>query len=215
MPREWYIYGDRKADALEKKIRKEFNQSRLTLNFDELNVRSVSKEATRLYKRLESLNRDYLLDVAENAYKEVCEDEEKPAKKKLGTKWLLAFLALYDPVTRYVYEHEVERKRARFFEAFVADLQAGNRRGILDDYKTAMNAWIRQTRQYMTNAEDAAVIQAFKDTGVKKVRWIAEKDDRTCKICRNMDGNIYPITDVPDKVHYNCRCTVEAVRDGD
>ena len=214
MSYDWYVHGDEREAALEKLLVREFQKSRLTLNFDELNVRSASAEATRLYNKLASLTRSYMLDVAKTAYRDVMDDLKAKRRKPINLEWLLAFLLLYDPVTKYVYAHEVERKRARFFEALVSDLHAGNRRAVIEDYRTAMNAWVRQTRQYMVNVEDAAINKAFRDAGVERVKWITEKDDRVCGTCAPRNDVIYSMKDVPDKPHYGCRCTLEPIVEG-
>lgn len=40
--------------------------------------------------------------------------------------------------------------------------------------------------------------------------WRAKKDEKTCSICKSLDGKIYRY--VPDKAHPNCRCTLELDR---
>ena len=104
--RTWYDYGDKQSAELLDKIDKEFKRSRLTLNFDELNVMSAKSVTTNLYKRLDKMNRKYMQDVADNAYREA-QREADPKKKpeKLPAKWLAALLLSFDPVTKYVYEH--------------------------------------------------------------------------------------------------------------
>lgn len=210
--RTWYKYGDDKTAELLTKIDKEFKRSRLTLNFDELNAMGAKSVVSKLYSRLDKMNRKYMLDVAENACKEA-QKEVVPDKKtsRLGVKWLAALLLAYDPVTKYVYEHEVERKRARLFEALMADKHAESRIGMQQDYKVACSSWKRQSGQYMIAVEDAAVLAGYALVGVKRVRWKAEHDSKTCKVCRDRDGNVYPIADVPEKPHYNCRCTFEPI----
>lgn len=216
--RKWYEYGDRRTEELLQKIDKEYKRSRLTLNFDELNVMKAQSVTTTLYKRLDKMNRKYMQDVADNAYREA-QREAAPHKKpaRLGAKWLTALLLSYDPITKYVYTHEVDRKRARLFEAIVADKHAESRIGIMQDYKTARSAWRRQSSQYMITVEDAAVRSGYDKAGVKRVRWRSEHDDGTCDTCLKRDGLIFLLRDVPDKPHYGCRCTLEPIieKDGD
>ena len=40
---------------------------------------------------------------------------------------------------------------------------------------------------------------------------MAEKDDKTCDECMALDGLVFLLRDVPDKPHYNCRCTLKPV----
>lgn len=51
-------------------------------------------------------------------------------------------------------------------------------------------------------------LQRYKDAGIKKVRFWAAKDERTCKICGAMHEKEYDIDKAPAlPVHPNCRCT--------
>lgn len=214
--RAWYDYGDKQSAELLDKIDKEFKRSRLTLDFDGLNVMSAKSVTTNLYKRLDKMNRKYMQDVADNAYMEA-QREADPKKKpeKLPAKWLAALLLSFDPVTKYVYEHEVERKRARLFEAIMADKHAESRIGIVQDYKTARSAWRRQSSQYMITVEDTAVLNGYEKAGIKRVMWKSEHDNKTCDTCLKRDGLIFLIRDVPDKPHYGCRCTLEPIIEKD
>ena len=210
--RTWYDYGDRRTEELLTKIDKEFKRSWLTLNFDELNVMKAQSVTTKLYDRLDKMSRRYMQDVADAAYRDA-QKEVEPDKRpmRLGSKWLIALLLAYDPVTKYVYTHEVDRKKARLFESIMADRHAESRIGIIEDYKTARTAWRRQAKQYMITVEDAAVVDGYKKAGVEKVMWIAERDSRTCETCLKRDGLVFPIDRVPDKPHYGCRCTLKPI----
>jgi len=222
--RNWYAVGDRKLKALIVAITRIFKKSRLTLNFDQINqpVRTIQAESKRVYKLLAEKNRDAFLDLGLLVYMEAYA-EAKPnipkseiltkSKKAISGKWLDGLQSEYNPVTKYVYVTEAERKRARFFESLVADAESKQRREMENDYRAAENAWIRQTRQAMIDIEDRAAVTAYKDAGVHKVRWISQQDDKVCKECGRLDGLIFAIDAVPDKPHYNCRCTIEPVTD--
>ena len=54
----------------------------------------------------------------------------------------LFLLSEYDPVTRYVYTHEVERKRMRLAEAYIAS------NGDSREVKKALRLWSNMIRQY-------------------------------------------------------------------
>ena len=220
--RNWYAVGDRKLKALIVAITRIFKKSRLTLNFDQINqpVRTIQAESKRVYKLLEEKNRDAFLDLGLLVYMEAYAEAQpnipksenlQKAKKAISGKWLDGIQSEYNPVTKYVYVTEAERKRARFFESLVADAESKQRREMENDYRAAENAWIRQTRQAMIDIEDRAAIAAYKDAGVRKVRWISQHDDKVCKECGRLDGLIFPIDAIPDKPHYNCRCTIEPV----
>ena len=214
---------------LTKVVSRVFRQSRLTLDFDNINqpVKTIQSESIRLYKILKKKNHECLFDLADWVYIETYLDGlnflekpesekskskiEKNAKKAITEKWLDKQLKEYNPATKYVYTNEIERKRARFFEAIVADTEAHDRREMEEDYKSAERAWMRQTQQEFIHTEDAAARQAYKDAGVQYVRWVAEKDNKTCDECMALDGLVFLLGDVPDKPHYNCRCRLEPV----
>ena len=57
-----------------------------------------------------------------------------------------------------------------------------------------------------------AHVQAFKDTGVKQVKYKCSNDDRTCKTCKADDGKIYELGKEPTLPrHPNCRCVYAPV----
>ncbi len=222
--RNWYKIGDRKLKALIVTITRIFKKSRLTLDFDHINqpVRTLQSESKRVYKLLEQKNHQAYLELGYLVYIEAFKEAQpgmadseisKKTKKTISEKWLDKLQSEYSPVTKYVYSREVERKRARFFEAIVADAEAKLRRDMESDYRAAENAWIRQTRQAMIDTEDRAAITAYRDAGVRRVRWIAQRDDKVCEECERLDGLVFSIDAVPDKPHYNCRCSLEPVKD--
>ncbi len=167
---------------------------------DALNVIDKSKE---MYNLLNELNEDAYLEIAKKTYREVYPKSESVPDKE----WLLALLLGYDCITHYVYEHEIDRKRARFAEALIATKKKQQ------EFSTAFNLLWKQTAQYGINVTDEARMQAFIDSGVKKVRWITEEDSRVCDVCRSRSNKIYPIDKAPKKTHYGCRCYYGAVKE--
>jgi SPP1 gp7 family putative phage head morphogenesis protein len=168
------------------------------MKFDEFNVLEQSK---RLYQELNDLNEEVYLEIANTYYKEI------NPKGKLSKKWLLGILLGYDAVTKYVYEHEVDRKRSRFAEALISSSTKSK------EFITAMNLWSRQTDQYGINITDAAVVQAYDDVGIKKLKWNTERDGRVCPECKKRDGKIYNIKSLPPKPHWGCRCYYTPVKE--
>ena len=65
------------------------------------------------------------------------------------------------------------------------------------------------TATYADLVADEATLQAFKDAGVKRVRWRTEEDEKVCKYCRPLDGKVFDIDKVPPKQHWGCRCWFE------
>lgn len=186
-----YEKTDSRLSSLKKRIKRLFYRTKATMIFDELNVIDKSKE---LYRELDKMNEDEFLKIANEYYKEI------NPEKELNRDWLLAILLGYDAVTKYVYKHEVDRKRSRFAESIIASTTKSK------EFITAMNLWWRQTEQYGITVTDEAVIQGYRDIGVKKLIWNTEKDDRVCPICRERNGKEYSIDNLPTKPHYGCRC---------
>lgn len=212
MTRKWYEYGDAAFIKLRQRITRAFNISRLTLPFDEINQGKISlanQWAAVLYRRLKKLNRKCFEDIFEYVYYAAWR-EVKPGQnpKKLPDKWLDKFMNGYNPVTKYVYEHEIGRKQSRFFEAIVADAENNSRHGMEDDYKKSERYWRTMSEQYCIDVEDAAAEQAYRDAGVKRVMWISERDDRVCDECMALNGLVFSIDKVPSKPHYGCRCRI-------
>ena len=195
-----YERTDTSNKKLQEIIRKEFAKSRRMMAMDELNVIKACKE---LYSKLDDTNRKEFLKLARARYKDITGEEDE---KKISMKWLLVLLLGYNPVTEYVYENEVTRKRERFTESIIASANK------LIMIKRAMTLWLRQTEQYLILVEDAAVLEAYKALGVKRVRWVTQHDDRRCAECAARSGKIYDIDNVPPKPHRNCRCYLEPVR---
>ena len=52
--------------------------------------------------------------------------------------------------------------------------------------------------------------QARRD-GYSYVRWIATKDECTCRLCASRHGLIYKLSDVVGRLHQGCRCCINPV----
>ena len=175
-------------------IRKEFAKSRRMMGFDELNVIQASRE---LYTKLADANQTAFLKLARQRYQDITGEEDE---EKISLAWLMLLLLGYNPVTEFIYENEVARKRERFAESLVASANK------LAAIRRAMGLWLYQTEQYLVLVEDAAVLEAYKTIGVKRVRWVTQQDERTCPTCGPMHYKIYDINKVPPKPHRYCRC---------
>lgn len=161
---------------------------------DELNVLQASRE---MYSTLDNANRTAFLQLARARYADVTGEEDD---EKISLAWLLVILLGYNPVTEYIYENEVARKRERFAESMIA---SANKLAMI---RRAMSLWTGQTEQYLVLIEDAAVLEAYKALGVKRVRWVTQEDEKTCETCSPRNDQIYDIDKVPPKPHRNCRC---------
>lgn len=209
-----YAYADAQIDKLKGYISAEFQNEANVMLFDELNVAKVQEHGKALFGRLKSRNRIVFKRVARNAYREARAEARRAGHQgnddieAIETALIVALLARYHPVTGYVYANETLRKRDRLCEAISS---ASNRQSMREAFGRAARLWFNQSQQYVDFAVDDARMQAFSDAGVYEVMWVAEHDERTCAVCKERDGTIYPITDVPDKPHPRCRCYLRAV----
>lgn len=187
-----YEYTDKVIRYMRKKFIRLFNQFNGLTSFDELNVISASKS---LYEKLEEVAEESLLLIAKRAYK-----DNGGKDSSITTAWLLGWLNDYNPITKYVYMHEIERKCSRCAESI---LSSNNRSA---EIEVALRYWSNMLSQYAIDITDKAVSQAYLDNDVEKVVWVTVKDERRCKECRERDGKIYDIAKIPPKPHLGCRC---------
>lgn len=187
-----------------------FNSFYSVLKIDELNQLGNSR---LLYSELDKLARKAFKEIAHFYYGDAYEALEAmgykpPPKRRLDESWIDFYLSDYDPVTEYVYTHEVERKWARMLEALIASRFSDKAK------KRATNLWLQQVSQYADKMTDKAVLQAFRDFGIPLVEWVTEKDLRVCVICEERHGKRYQVDKVPTKPHYRCRCRLRPVKEG-
>ena len=128
--------------------------------------------------------------------------------KKKRTDWVLDFLEDYDFITGYQYEPEWERKRARTYEMVMAAREDKK----IPDLKRPVALLNQQVTQKAIEIVDEATIMAYKEQGVKYIKWKTMRDNKVCAECEERDGKIFAIEDIPDK-HYNCRCWFERYED--
>lgn len=192
-----YEFTDKAIATINRRIQHEFAVLRRSvMAFDEVwRIRdavnacyaNILRETKRLYQ-----------DIAGNAYKDASDHD-----MFFTIFWVDQFLLRYDPVTKYVFTHEYDRKRARTFEAIVA---APKKADIQKELKQAMYNLSVQTKHYADEVTDEATLQGYKDSGIDKVRWITEQDGRVCAECKKRHFRIYPVDAVPPKPHIRCRC---------
>ena len=192
------------VERITTKIQKQFRHNRLAL-FDEMNIAGVKRHIHKLYKNVYKIIKNEFTEVLNPLYQEIYDEAVALGfdgdLRDLDEGWIEEFFDEYNPVTKYVFKNEIERKESRLFEALVASTSQ-----IMQSYKTAENLLIRQVKQYAIDVEDAVTKTVYKDIGVKKVMWNAELDHKTCEDCKELDGQIFKLNDVPPKQHHNCRC---------
>lgn len=177
-----------------------------------MNVLQVRKHVNKLYKSvLNSIIAEFV-SVANSIYQDIYDEclalGFDGAPTDIDEAWIEEFFDEYNPVTKYVFSNEIDRKKSRLFEALVA-----NELDRFRSYKDAERLITQQIRQYGIDIEDAIAMKVYEDTGVKKVQWVAEDDHKTCGVCNELDGRIFKLKDAPPKQHYGCRCYYIAINE--
>ena len=205
-----YRLADKLLEQLKKLIRREFNRLGI-FGFDELNAPRVTAETEALFDRLLRENKKQYLKAAKKAYSDavalaVAAGYTDPGSDGINEMWLVGLLGAYNFVSGYLYESEAERKRLRLAEQMLTAREYLNRTQYNDSIRRSANLWWTQASHYMLDAVDKATLDGYEDSGVKRVVWHTEIDGRECSVCRERNGQIYEIDNVPPKPHRNCRC---------
>jgi SPP1 gp7 family putative phage head morphogenesis protein len=195
-------YGktDKTIEYLNKQYMKLF---RSLTAFDEMNVIEVSRE---IYREVLKQIKQESTRLVKSVYK-AHRDKGETISSKDANALVLALMLAYNPVTKYVFKNELDRKRARFAEGVISSDTP------MEEVALAKRLLADMSKQFEDDVTFEAVIQAYRDDGVEKVRWITEADDRRCSECKSRHGKIYSIDNVPPKPHRHCRCYVEKVRE--
>ena len=210
-----YRLADKHLEQLKKLIRREFNRLGI-FGFDELNAPRITRETIELFDRMMAENKKRYLEVAKKAYLDavalaVAAGYRDADKEKINDAWLIGFLGAYNFVSGYLYESEAERKRLRLAEQMMTAREYLNRSLYNDSLRRSANLWWTQTAHYMLDAVDQATLDGYQACGVEKVKWNTNIDGRECKTCRERNGKVYSIDNVPPKAHRNCRCYITPV----
>ena len=158
---------DEAAARITKKLSREFRHNRLAA-FDEINAASIKKHVHKLYKKVYKVIKNEYIAVLNPLYMEIYEEALALGfdgdLRDLDEAWIEEFFDEYNPVTKYVFNNEIERKESRLFEALVASSLEKTQ-----SYKTAENLLKRQVKQYAIELEDSVAKTVYKDIGVEKV----------------------------------------------
>ena len=80
-------------------------------------------------------------------------------------------------------------------------------------FKTAQQRLELITRTETLRAHNQGRLKFFDTINIRRVKWMAVGDERTCPICGGLDGKEYNIDDLPPiPAHPACRCTTVAAR---
>lgn len=192
-----YELTDIVIENIRKELIRDFSKLKSLLSYDELNVMSATKA---VYSKIDLYVRQMFLQLMQAVYKKVTK-----RTCPYNYAWLESFLLEYDEVSKYVYANEFERKRDRLAEALIASPKKN------EEIDAALRYLSFMLAAYAVRVTDQVVLTAYRDMGIDAVRWKAEKDNKTCTICKHRNGHIYDIEQVPPKPHLNCRCEYEEV----
>ena len=180
--------------------------------FDEMNVVQIKKHVRKLYNTSYKIVLKQMTDIVNLIYEEIYDEALALGfdgdLRDLDEGWVEEFFQEYNPLTKFVFSNEFDRKESRLFESLVASTKERHQ-----SYKTAERLLARQIKQYCIELEDKVLRTVYKDLGVKKVRWVTEQDHRTCGVCNELDGQIFDLDDAPPKQHWLCRCYLMPVRE--
>lgn len=231
-----FEYNDRIVKVYLKRLVRlfsSFNRAMSKLSFDEIN--SLSGEtvglANKLYQEISALIFEYLTAVTMYYYGYVTEkksdngyfygeidgfDGKKHEIDFDPASFVDEYLDKYNPVTKYLYFPEIDRKKSRLVESIIAVELPQKTRGmkiaaIGAAILTAQRLIVRQMEQYGDCITLAATEKAYADCGVKKVIWHTQEDLKVCADCDELDKKVFDIDQVPPPQHYNCRCWVSPV----
>ena len=198
MPTEeqkWYRLADRTTELLNRKATKRFEDAKDKAakdGFDELSVLSVARE---LYDQLEADTRQVYLELAQERYQEAEPHGEEPP----DLAWLLALLAAYSAVSKVVYNNEIDRKRGYTAEGINSSTAK------VTEFRRGLHYWADLTSTYADIVTDESTLKAYRDAGVRRVRWVTAGDEKVCETCQERNGKVYYINAIPTK-HRRCRC---------
>ena len=191
----WYRLADQAVELLNRRATKRFEDAKdeaAQNSFDELSVLSITRT---LYDQLEQDNQEIYLELAQERYQEAEPHGEEPP----DLAWLLALLAAYNAVTKVIYDNDVDRKRQYTAEGINSSTAK------VTEFRRGLHYWADLTATYSDIVTDESTLKAYRDAGVKKVRWVTVGDERVCETCRERNGKIYSINAIPPK-HRRCRC---------
>lgn len=195
----FYDRTDALLDALNRILVDKFGKLKVQLRNTE-NSYEKSELIENLYEELYDIAVNSYLSLAQGVYSDEIGINPLKRAKRPDLKWIDKILSTPDPVSKYIFDAELDRRAARLFEAVSISSTPDA------DIDAAMRSMALSYAIYAVRVTDDAAVKAMKDSGVKKVRWVAEDDTHTCKVCHKRDDTVYPIDDIPPKPHINCRC---------
>lgn len=83
---------------------------------------------------------------------------------------------------------------------------------LMKRFSVSYNEASRLSRTELLHTTNKAKLDAYNNTGVKKYKFVAADDCRTCDICKGLDGKVFPLSAAVEGENYpvmhpNDRCT--------
>ena len=201
MPKNFYETTDKAIELLNRRATKRFEDAKDEAaqdGFDELSVLEVTRT---LYQDLARDNQEIFLELAQERYQEAEPHGEEPP----DLAWLLALLAAYNAVTKVIYDNDVDRKMQYTTEGINSSTAK------VTEFRRGLHYWADLTSTYAEIVTDESTLKAYRDAGVRRVRWVTAGDEKVCETCRERNGKVYSINAIPPKPHRRCRCIFQPI----
>lgn len=197
-----YKYADKITKFLVREYTELFDDFKADLlKSDEINI---LQRVNTLYSNMRRLTEQWMFELATRQFEYIQQGDYD--FNLIDTVWLQEIFDNYNPVTKYVYSNEIDRKRSYLYEAIMSDGEISN------DADKALRLWCLMIGQMAIDVTDKATYTAYKYNGIERVMWISEHDSKTCDECNDLHGKVFPIDEVPEKPHIHCRCFTIPVR---
>lgn len=211
-----YRQADRRIKDFMTWIASEFNlaRKRVKKNGDTL---AMFDELQVLYQNIDRYSRAMFVEVVQEAY----DAEITRKRRRFDEEFLIVILDEPNEFTTVTYSKELERRAERFGEQIAAAVtrslqseERTNENGVSIPLESELKKLFDKEfsslalliDQYEIEMVDEAREEAFKDDGVRRVRWVTMLDGKECDYCRSLNGHVFPVNRVPTKPHPRCRC---------
>lgn len=205
-----YEFIEKNIDEYTKKITKLFNNSRLRISTGGSDIeKSIRSEIRKLRKKLKDTDEDFFMLLILFILSDLGYNPENKTYILNELNFdLEAFLASYNQTTLYVYKNEVERKTERYSEGLIAigDMNDPDTMKLMKDN---IRYWWKQLEEISVDMERDIVVKEAKHRGFKKMKWVAVGDEKTCKECMRLNGQIFSVDEIPARPHIGCRCILK------
>jgi SPP1 gp7 family putative phage head morphogenesis protein len=208
-----YDLADKTILTLRRKAARRLNEAKKSVidGLDELNVIGA---VYGLYADIFAENRKAYTELFAVLYRQTMNeldgaDISNDEIYALAELYVLKLLSEPNGVVGYEYSAEADRKRDRAIEAVKASHTKAQKQLQLERAIRAMNA---QAAYFADITAFDATVEAMKNAGVQKVRWVAEGDEKVCLACEKLNGRIFTIDKIPPQQHPHCRCYLVAVK---